>query len=126
VTTASVSDPQGNEAVARTAVIIPFPVRPKPAGPAPADRLARALASLNEALAEQRVAIAAWRNALADLKGTTDGLRGSLQTYQTNLQTLGDGVSGVHAKARSLEAWADSVGGPGCDGGGCDGWRRGG
>jgi hypothetical protein len=64
---------------------------------------------LNEALAEQRVAIAAWRNALADLKGTTDGLRGSLQTYQTNLQTLGDSVSGVHAKALSLEAWADSV-----------------
>ena len=109
MTTASVSDSQMDAAVVRTAVIIPFPSRQKPAAPAPEDRLARALASLNEALAEQRVAIAAWRNAVADLKGTTEGLRGSLESYQTNLQTLGDSVSGVHAKARSLEAWADEV-----------------
>jgi hypothetical protein len=114
VTTASVSDSNIAAASGRTAVIIPFPVRPKPADcaseeRAPEERLARALASLNQALAEQLVAIATWRDALGQLKGTANGLRGSLLTYQANLQTLGDSVSAVHEKATSLEAWADEV-----------------
>lgn len=109
MTTANVSDSMANEAVARTADIIPFPARPKLAEPAAEDRLARALASLNAALAEQRVAIAAWRESLAALKAATDGLGDSLQRYHSNLGTLGDSVSALRTKAQSLEQWANGV-----------------
>jgi ABC-type transporter Mla subunit MlaD len=108
------SDPASVEAERKTAQIIAFPVRPKPAAmrvaePQPQDRLARALESLNAALAEQRVALAAWRSALGELKATTTGLGDNLQTYQANLRSLGDSVSSLNAKARSLEQWADAA-----------------
>jgi hypothetical protein len=96
------------EAGLPTAVIIPFPPRPK-VEPRPEDRLARALESLNAALAEQRVALAAWRGALGQLKETTTGLGESLQRYHTSLGSLGGGVATLHDQARSLEQWADGV-----------------
>ena len=97
------------EAPKPSASIIPFPARPKPAAPAPEDRLAKALVSLNAALADQRTAVAAWREVLAELKTTTTGLDESLQRYRANLRSLGTSVSSLHAKARSLEQWADGV-----------------
>jgi ABC-type transporter Mla subunit MlaD len=106
--------PNSSEAPAvasRSATIIPFPARVKP-GPVvatPEDRLARALASLNAALAEQKSAVAAWRDVLGELKTTTAGLDESLQRYRSNLRSLGTSVSALHAKARSLEQWADGV-----------------
>jgi hypothetical protein len=117
VTTADVPEPNATapdpdpaaDAGVRTAAIIPFPVRPRPADPAPEERLARALASLNCALADQRVALAAWRDVLGELKVTTVGLHDSLQRYRNNLQTLGNSVSVLQSKARSLEAWADGA-----------------
>ncbi|MGD0103004.1 MAG: hypothetical protein ABSC06_03085 [Rhodopila sp.] len=109
MTTSTVSDSITVEPAVRTASIIPFPTRSKPAEPTPEERLARALVSLNAALAEQRVAVSAWRDVLGELKTTTAGLQDSLQRYRTNLRTLGNSVSSLHAKARSLEAWADGV-----------------
>jgi hypothetical protein len=112
VTTPSVSDSLTVEPTTRTASIIPFPPRAKPAEPAeptPEQRLARALLSLNAALAEQRVAVAAWRDVLLELKTSTTNLNDSLQRYRANLRTLGHSVSSLQSKARSLEAWADSV-----------------
>jgi hypothetical protein len=109
VTTTNVSDSTPAEDTPCTALIIPFPVRPKPASPDPNVRLAVALASLNAALAEQRVAVAAWRQALGELKTTTAGLHEGLQRYKGNLQALGNSVSALAAKARSLEEWADGV-----------------
>ncbi len=109
MTTANVNDSTCVEDVSRTASIIPFPSRAKPATPAPEQRLAVALASLNAALAEQRVAVTAWREVLAELKTTTAGLHEGLQRYRGNLAALGDSVSAVGAKARLLEEWADSV-----------------
>jgi hypothetical protein len=79
---------------------------------APEERLAKALALLNSALADQRIAVASWREVLGELKVTTAGLHDSLQRYRTNLRTLGTSVSGLQAKARSLEAWADSATAP--------------
>ncbi len=97
------------EAVSRTASIIPFPVRAKPAVLSGEQRLTKALASLNAALADQRVAVAAWREVLGELKTSTTKLDESLQSYRANLRTLGTSVSSLHAKARSLEQWADGV-----------------
>jgi Lon protease-like protein len=95
----------------RGATIIPFPAR-KPAepvqtDPAPAERLARALANLNAALQEQKAAVASWRSAMAELKASTSGLHGSLQAYSNSLGTLGDSVADLRDRARSLEQWAD-------------------
>jgi hypothetical protein len=109
VTTSNVSTNPTVEAAPRTASIIPFPARPKPAAPAPQERLARALESLNAALADQKTAIAAWRAVLGELKASTVSLDDSLQQYRANLRTLGTSVSSLHAKARSLEQWADGV-----------------
>lgn len=109
MTTANVSDSTPAEDTPRTASIIPFPVRPKPATQGPNERLTTALASLNAALAEQRVAVAAWREALGELKTTTTGLHAGLQRYRANLQALGTSVSALAAKARSLEEWADEA-----------------
>jgi hypothetical protein len=108
------SDSTAPEVERATAQIIAFPGRPKPAAvrvgvPAPHERLARALESLNAALTEQRAAMAAWRGALGELRATTAGLRGSLQTYQSNLNALSGGLSSLRAKARSLEQWADAT-----------------
>jgi sugar (pentulose or hexulose) kinase len=97
------------DAAPRTATIIPFPDRSKPAEQTPEQRLARALEALNAALAQQQVAIAAWRDGLLALKASTTGLHDSLLRYRTNLATLGDSVSELHDKAQSLEAWADGV-----------------
>ncbi|MEA2740357.1 MAG: hypothetical protein QOH05_3664 [Acetobacteraceae bacterium] len=110
MTNATVSDSLADEAAPWSASIIPFPMRPRPAEPAPEERLARALASLNEALAEQRIAVATWRAALGDLKETTNGLQDSLQRYRTNLGSLGDSVSALRDKACALEQWADGAG----------------
>lgn len=109
MTTPIVSNNPAVEAAPRTASIIPFPVRPKPDAPAPQERLARALDSLNAALADQKVAIAAWREVLGELKATTTGLDESLQRYRSTLRTLGNSVSSLRAKARTLEQWADGV-----------------
>jgi hypothetical protein len=109
VTTPTASDTPPAEPALRTASIIPFPARPKPAPPAPQERLARALESLNAALADQKIAIAAWRDVLGELKATTTGLDESLRHYRTSLRTLGNSVNSLHAKARSLEQWADGV-----------------
>ena len=103
------ADVNAPEAPKQTASIIPFPARPKLAAPAPEDRLVKALASLNAALADQRTAVAGWRDVLAELKKTTTGLDESLQNYRSNLRSLGTSVSSLHAKARSLEQWADGV-----------------
>lgn len=97
---------------ARTAVLIPFPARPKPAAPDPRERLALALASLNTALADQRSAIAGWRDVLGELKATTEGLDDSLQRYRANLRTLGHSVASLRTKAKALEAWADGLAPP--------------
>ena len=96
------------------ATIIPFPVRkraaPVPGVPAAADdRLARALANLNAALAEQRAAVTAWRSVMGELKASTSGLQDSLQRYSANLGTLGESVSTLRDRARSLEHWADGA-----------------
>jgi hypothetical protein len=105
----------GPEALAAerpTAQVIAFPGRNKPVAVpvlgAP-ERLARALESLNAAMTEQRAALAAWRSALGTLKEATSGLGDSLRTYQSNLRVLGDGVSSLQAKARSLEQWAEAA-----------------
>lgn len=98
-----------SESPARTADIIPFPVRPKPVAALPDDRLNRALESLNAALAEQRTAVANWRAVLGELKTTTTGLDESLQRYRSDLLSLGTSVSALHVKARSLEEWADGL-----------------
>jgi chromosome segregation ATPase len=109
VTTSIVSNSPTVEAAPRTASIIPFPTRQKPAAPDPQERLARALESLNAALADQKTAIAAWRDVLGELKSSTASLDDSLQHYRSNLRTLGSSVSALRAKARSLEQWADGV-----------------
>jgi len=105
----TVSNTSTVEAAPPTATIIPFPVRPKPEAPAPQERLARALESLNAALADQKVAVAAWRDVLGALKATTTGLDESLQHYRASLRTLGTSVSALRSKARALEQWADGV-----------------
>ena len=111
MTTSSLIESLTVEAVCQTASIIPFPVRSKPAMPAPVpdERLARALESLSAALAEQRLAVAAWREVLGQLKTTTAGLSDSLQRYQSNLSTLGTSVSDLNQNAHLLEAWADNA-----------------
>ncbi|WP_158930355.1 hypothetical protein [Acidisphaera sp. S103] len=109
MTTSTVSNTAAVEAVPPTATIIPFPARPKPEAPAPQERLARALESLNAALADQKVAVAAWRDVLGELKATTAGLDDSLQHYRATLRTLGTSVSALRSRARSLEQWADGV-----------------
>jgi ABC-type transporter Mla subunit MlaD len=109
VTTSTVSNSSTVEAVPPTATIIPFPARPKPEAPAPQERLARALESLNAALADQKVAVAAWRDVLGELKATTAGLDESLQQYRASLRTLGTSVSSLRSRARALEQWADGA-----------------
>jgi hypothetical protein len=109
VTSSIVSSTPAVEAAPHTASIIPFPTRPKPEVPEPRQRLARALESLNVALADQKTAIAAWRDVLDELKASTASLDHSLRHYRANLRTLGNSVSSLRAKARSLEEWADGV-----------------
>jgi hypothetical protein len=109
VTTSTGSSTSAVEAVPPTAIVIPFPVRPKPEPPSPQERLSRALESLNAALADQKVAVAAWRDVLGELKATTAGLDDSLQHYRVTLRTLGTSVSSLRAKTRALEQWADGM-----------------
>lgn len=109
MTTSTVSNTSAVEVVPPTATIIPFPARSKPEEPAPQERLARALESLNAALADQKVAVAAWRDVLGELKATTTDLDDSLRHYRATLRTLGTSVSALRSKARALEQWADSV-----------------
>ncbi len=105
----SLPDPEPSGVTRPMADIIPFPVRAQPPEAQPADRLARALESLNTAMAEQKAALAAWRGALVELQTTTSGLGESLQRYQTSLGTLSGNVNALHDKAVSLEQWADGV-----------------
>ncbi len=95
----------------RTAAIIPFPVRQaaKPAVAPDQERLANALNALNAALANQREALAAWRAVLGELKTTTSGLDENLQRYRSSLRTLGNSVSSLRDKTKTLEAWADNA-----------------
>jgi len=98
-----------------SATIIPFPryQAPSPvADTAPEacqQRLARALATLDEALAEQRSAVADWRDTLSALRAAVHGLGHSLDTYHTQLGRLASDVEGVNRMARQLEGWADSA-----------------
>ncbi len=101
-----------------TAQVIPFPSR-APVAPAavqpatttndPADRLARALASLDAALTEQRAAMAGWRESLDQLRKTTNGLGLNMQRYHRTLGKLGEDVAGLHSQAVRLERWADET-----------------
>lgn len=91
---------------AQSAVIIPFPSRPRAAADVPAQdavpavvatpteppaaRLKAALAMLDTALAEQRQAVADWRNALEALNGSVHGLGRSLSDYRDRLQAIAD------------------------------------
>ena len=109
MTTSIVSGHPSVDPDSRSARIIQFPARPKPAAPAPEDRLAKALEALNTAMADQRTAMTAWRGVLAELKTSATSLEDSLQRYRSSLRTLGASVSSLHAKARSLEQWADGV-----------------
>jgi hypothetical protein len=107
-------DSEPAEVTLPMADIILFPVRVRPAETQPeetqpADRLARALESLNAAMAEQKVALAAWRAALGALQTSTSGLGESLQRYQISLGTLSGNVNAVRDKAVSLEQWADGM-----------------
>jgi ABC-type transporter Mla subunit MlaD len=92
-----------------SADIIPFPTRAKPAEPSPEVRLAKALDSLNAAMADQRAAVAAWRSVLGELKATTSGLDQSLNRYRGNLRALSTSVASLHARAKTLEEWADNA-----------------
>ena len=105
----SFPDPQPADVTRPMAKIIPFPVRAQPAETPQADRLARALDSLNTAMAEQKAALAAWRGALAELQTTTSGLGESLQRYQTSLGTLSGNVNALRDNAVAMEQWADGV-----------------
>jgi uncharacterized coiled-coil protein SlyX len=67
-----------------SAAIIPFPMMPID----PAERLRRALATLEAALAEQRIAVANWRGAIADLNGSVSELGQSLHTLRDRLETI--------------------------------------
>jgi chromosome segregation ATPase len=83
----------------RTAEIIMFPTT--------VDRVARAMARLDDALAEQRVAVAAWRSTITDLHGAMGSLRASLATYESALSSVATRVDTLHDESRQLEAWAD-------------------
>jgi hypothetical protein len=107
VTSPIISDPATSVDGNTSAIIIAFPVRPKPV--TPEERLARALEKLNAAMLEQRAAVGRWHTALGELKATTGELGNSLQRYRTSLDSLGKGVSALQTKARSLEEWADTV-----------------
>ena len=111
VTSPTMSDITAAEPELRTAAIIPFPVR-HPAQPtvvSDQDRLANALNALNAALTNQREALAAWRSVLGELKTTTSGLDENLQRYRNSLRTLGNSVSSLRDKTKTLETWADNA-----------------
>ncbi len=96
-----------------SADIIPFPARPVREAQAPAitaqDRLAVALANLDQAMAEQRVAMAAWRGALDELKASARSLGDGLQRYRGTLNTLGADVAALREESVKLGEWADGV-----------------
>ena len=93
------------------AIIIPFrrPEAPALHDTAGQQRLAQALAALDEALAAQREAVAAWRQSLGELRGSVTGLGQSLDTYRARLQEVAQDVACVNQQAGKLEAWADGV-----------------
>ncbi len=97
---------------ARTADIIPFPLR-RMAENGQNDRLATALTALDIALAEQRAAVAAWRESLTELRGVMGGLGARLADYQDSLTQLGTKVDSLNSDARAMEDWADAVLAPG-------------
>lgn len=111
VTSPTMNDKTTAEPELRNATIIPFPVRQsaKPAMTADQERLATALNTLNTALANQREALAAWRKVLGELKTTTSGLDENLQRYRNSLRTLGNSVSSLRDKTKTLETWADNA-----------------
>ena len=112
MTSPIISDKATAEPELRSAAIIPFPVRQpmqQPALLSDQERLANALNALNAALTNQREALAAWRSVLGELKTTTSGLDENLQRYRTSLRTLGNSVSSLRDKTKTLETWADSA-----------------
>ncbi len=89
------------------ATIIPFPpLAADLAADLARQRLARALALLNEALAAQREAIGAWRQSLGEFRAVTGELGQSLGAYQTTLGDVAGKVSALNQQARTLEQWA--------------------
>lgn len=76
---------------------------------APADRLARALQSLDEALAGQRVAVADWRSALKDLGQSVQDLKGGVLTYAAALSQLEPKTAALSDEAARMGSWADAA-----------------
>jgi hypothetical protein len=99
-----------------TAAIIAFPARrPAPQG-APQgtphgnqERLARALAGLDEALARQRSAMAEWRAALAELGASAVAVAAGRSSYHRRLRELQSCLATTHERAVTLERWADTM-----------------
>lgn len=75
---------------------------------APADKLARALQSLDEALAGQRVAVADWRSALKDLGQSVQDLKGGVLTYAAAL-SLEPKTAALSDEAARMGSWADAA-----------------
>jgi hypothetical protein len=98
-----------SESTPATAQIIPFPLRQRPVQRDGAERLQRALATLDVAIANQRVAVAAWRSALADLSKVVSGLGDGLQRYRGNLDGLAVRVDALRAQAVQLERTAETA-----------------
>ncbi len=94
----------------QSAAILAFPAKSRGQSDDRAqDRLALALAGLDQALATQRAAVVAWRAALADLHEATGGLRRSLSTYDAVLGSLSGECGALSTETRWLAATADSV-----------------
>lgn len=101
-----------------SAEIIPFPARipvPAPAAPpvsqrmAGDERLANAMANLNDALVRQAAAMAGWKASLTQLRTVTGQLNDSLRRYNDSLSQLDSKVGALRAQAHNLESWADEA-----------------
>lgn len=93
-----------------SAQIIPFPSRAKRAAAAAGqERLANALALLDEALAEQRLAMDQFRLAIGDLDRAVCSLESGLVGYSDELACLNHDLDRLGIEARALEAWADAA-----------------
>lgn len=87
------------------AQILAFPARPAamPAAPdAGGDRLARALAALEQAIAAQRQAVRGWQDQVRELDAAMDGLAGTVGAYQECLSGLSASVAALGQQADRL------------------------
>ncbi|MDE2517410.1 MAG: hypothetical protein KGL12_15385 [Rhodospirillales bacterium] len=86
--------------------ILVFPARP--AAPAAADphagrdRLARALAALEQAIAAQRQAVGCWQDQMRALDAAMDGLAGTVGAYQDRLSSVSASVAALGRQAEML------------------------